>query len=351
MISNIKRLLVVLFLLAQTVFFTSCSSNTEVIIEGDQFHPANHKQYAADVQMSAKNGILYFYFPPTANDLHYQSSLCSYDSGVLKKHHEVTGKVIAFHDGYLYYTIDPEFGKQEIYCYELMSGQEQFVSSVIRDGGDYLRQEYTFVDSENVLYIQNDNVNFNYCPVNGSHYGEPGNKNETYSFDGWTYTVSDNQFHGKDIVGISETGEAVHYDEMVDRGKLSVIPCEDGLLIHGEMYGNLLYYVDGTTGSLHKLFSVPADRTVSAVTVHGNYAYLSFMRYENYDTLFPKRYDNDHLEGTYRIHLKDFSIEKISDSIYSGLFVFDDSGIYACDSECGIFKIDFDGSILMTFLE
>ena len=51
------------------------------------------------------------------------------------------------------------------------------------------------------------------------------------------------------------------------------------------------------------------------------------------------------MEGTYRISLKDYSVEKLNDNIYDGLYYFGDAYIYACDRDGGIYRLNLDGSV------
>lgn len=78
--------------------------------------------------------------------------------------------------------------------------------------------------------------------------------------------------------------------------------------------------------------------------------YYYVERYEKYGILGMTRFENDEIEGTFIINLKDLSVEKVSDKIYNGLYIFDDTGIYACDDKCNIVKLDFDGKMVGTLL-
>lgn len=61
----------------------------------------------------------------------------------------------------------------------------------------------------------------------------------------------------------------------------------------------------------------------------------NLLRYEKIDDETYKgnlRYENDEIEGTYRINLLDHAIEKISDSIYNGLFYFGGQQFFMIDN-------------------
>ena len=61
-------------------------------------------------------------------------------------------------------------------------------------------------------------------------------------------------------------------------------------------------------------------------------------------------FENDNVKGTYRINLDDYSMEKISDMIFDGMFIFDDAGIFACDENNKVYKLDFDGNVIKRLL-
>ena len=57
-----------------------------------------------------------------------------------------------------------------------------------------------------------------------------------------------------------------------------------------------------------------------------------------------------HYSGTFRIDTEDFSVEKISDYVYDGLFIFDNESIFACDTGKNIYQLDMDGRVLKTVI-
>jgi len=131
-------------------------------------------------------------------------------------------------------------------------------------------------------------------------------------------------------------------------GEKSMIPCENGLLIHNEQEGNLLYFID-EDGKLSQLFTVDCMFSNSSVTVSGSDVYLSFERFKEHGSFGMRKYDNDELEGTYRISLNDFSAEKLSSAYYDGMYIFDESGIYAT-AEGSVYYLDHDANVIATIL-
>ena len=89
----------------------------------------------------------------------------------------------------------------------------------------------------------------------------------------------------------------------------------------------------------------------SAVTVVGSDVYFSLDRWEEeYGFYQLRHFKNDTIPGTYRISLKDFSMKKISDEIYDGLYNFDDTCLYVCYKQ-NIYQIDFDGNVQKVLLK
>lgn len=125
----------------------------------------------------------------------------------------------------------------------------------------------------------------------------------------------------------------------------ALIPADGCLLIHNEGYNSLLYRIDGD-GRVAELFGLPGLCSYSAVAVVGDEVYLSVRRYEKFGDLGLLPYEDDALEGTYRIGLTDASAVKISDAVYSGLYSFDGEHLYACDGSCNVYLLDLTGTIV-----
>ena len=118
-------------------------------------------------------------------------------------------------------------------------------------------------------------------------------------------------------------------------------------------YGNLIYYIQEDGQILDVFPEFMCFSSESSINFYEHYIFVSFMRWEGWDEsgLGIKRFEDDQLAGTYRIDIRDFSIEKISDKIYSGMYIFDDSGIYTCDRDGNISKISFSGDELQLIVD
>ena len=123
-----------------------------------------------------------------------------------------------------------------------------------------------------------------------------------------------------------------------------MIPAENGLLIHNARNNDALYFID-ESGTIRCLFETDGCEVRSAITVVGSDVYFSLDRWEEeYGFYQLRHFKNDTIPGTYRISLKDFSMKKISDEIYDGLYNFDDTCLYVC-YERNIYQIDLDGNV------
>ena len=81
--------------------------------------------------------------------------------------------------------------------------------------------------------------------------------------------------------------------------------------------------------------------------------YLSFARYEKYGDKVGAlvSYQNDQLEGTYVIHLSDFSAKKLSSQFYGGIYVFDDGYVYACSKKGSVYQFNRQMKLVETILD
>ena len=97
---------------------------------------------------------------------------------------------------------------------------------------------------------------------------------------------------------------------------------------------------------------MPCEFSHSAATVVGDDAFLSVKRYQGYKyNILPQRYENDEIEGTCRINLATQTTEKVSDSIFSGLYYFGGEHIFATDEHCNITVLDLEGNVVQMVLE
>ena len=131
-----------------------------------------------------------------------------------------------------------------------------------------------------------------------------------------------------------------------------LFPATDGLILSNPGGENTLYYIY-PDGRIELMFpEIDGVGPYTALTVYGNYVFLSFKRVSGLDESKKKYefYDEDTLSGTYRIDIRDKSYVKISDTYYEGLYVFDDTGVYCTTNKGLVQKLDFDGNVVATIL-
>ena len=359
-ITKTFKVLIVLFvliLLVVTLFNSKVFDATYEPIKINEyaFHHGNHVQHESTVLMACLNNKLYFYSHQDSiwNSTGYDGFLSVFESSGIRQVYEINGNVFAILNGYVYYDQQTTEDFDRVVCsYDFVLGQESTISTISRDTLDGISSRDCLVTEAGTVFVSSvNNSRVVYYPINNTTIGDPEVQPEVYYYGANKFTVA-RDIHGNiNIVCYSSDGERHAYHDKLPEGRKTVIPCDNGLVIHNEYYGNLVYYIDGTTGELVELFTVPCDHSTSALNVHEQYVFLSFKRYADYNAIWGSRYNNDSIEGTYRINLEDYSVLKISDQIYNGMFIFDDTGIFDCNDKCNIYKVDFDGNVIMTLLE
>lgn len=319
-------------------------------ITEDGYYPANYKQNEAKVILSVTDGKLFFFprqFPAVDYRTKFDRYLSVFDDGTVRRiarfHHMRYSDVITMANGYVYYTKPALQHMTHIYSYHLLSGEESYLTTVPTLGEQYFLEDGT-------LFLAVDRDASGYYAIEGDVLRGQTSRRESYVLNGNTYTVE--EYHGmEEIVRYDKNGNPEILRDFIPYGHKSLIPCKEGLLIHNEWAGDLLYFIHGDSEEIIELYSVECVASISAVNVHNGYVYLSYKRYEKHGEFGMVRYKNDDQKGTYRIRISDGSVEKLSDKVYSALYIFDDTGIYACDDFCNTYKLDFDGNVVMILLE
>ena len=314
-------------------------------------HPANNRQHEASVWMGCDADKLNFLIRSVnsrSNQTDYHLWLSEVENTDIKKLYSLKKdrpiSIVGSSNGFLYYWEDGGLHDEDVlYCYSINNKTEIILYSGSRHG-----HKTTYFANDGSVYIplkvEHKKVP-QFLHILGDELLAVTSLKEGYKLGDRTYAV------------VSEYGDAVEriicttmngMQEELQLGLAytrSVIPCNDGLLIHNEGCTDLLYWID-KDGNINNIFSVPCMSSISAVNVCGKDVYISFMRFEKYGDYGRLRYENDTLEGTYRINLTSYTTEKINDQIFNGIYNFDDTCLYCCDEEGNIFKMNLNGEIV-----
>ena len=333
-------------------------TDAEISVEETAFHPSNDRQYNASVWMDVYNKQLYFC--PQRKEgskmTAYQNWICRFEKGNVRKLYRLNDDLMPRHrtsiltelDGNVIYVRYDPFSVCRV---NLDTNADRVLYS---DSGPDSIWLYHFVPGENDLL----------CPLPISSHNEPtflhiGSTADTkvlhetcgYKMGDAEYLVHRGYYDQAEQILCKKDG-IFQVLSLGGAERRSLIPSDHGILIHNEGWKDILYIIK-EDGTVTELFRVDCLESVTAVTVHGENVYLSLRRYQEYGPMEIGflRSENDEMEGLYRISLLDGTVEKLSDTFYDGLYVFDDSGIFACDEFCSIYKLDFNGNVINTMME
>lgn len=320
-----------------------------VKITGKQQNIANYKQQEASVILAVSDQELYFYsrmYPASQDQTKYSRWLSVFRDGSAERLVEFKNEgVLTIHNGYAYYVKGAKDKQASLNGYHLLTGETTLLATP-----QWASRQNIYYTEDGMLYIPVDQKSLVYRSVLENTLGADTLHGEEYILNGNTYQV-ENRDGKHEIVCYDRLGSERILSKEIPYGTKSLIPCKQGLLVHNQQQGDLLYLIREDTEEIIELFTVECMVSVSAVNIHEDQVFLSFKRYEKHGEFGMLRFEDDTLEGTYRIDLNTYSIQKITDSIYNGLYIFDDTGIYACDEYCNIYLLDFDGNIISVLLE
>ena len=329
---------------------------SHISFSGTYISPANNIQHQATIQLCAFDGKLYYVREKCGFTDHrpYAGWLCVFEGGevkpVIKLSHNSYLSVCGVIGEYLYYReFNGSFEEDELYCYSFQSGKLDKLSSektkethpVIREDGSLLIALSTITHKPQA-YLR---------LKGGAVVGITEEERE------WSYRLGDREYFIKDepdvlqgVVYCRDSSGEVTAVPLEWADNRSLIPLDNGLLVHNRGWRHLLYYIS-ESGEVRDLFDADCYRSNSAMTVYRDTVFFSVKRYQNggdFGASGSQSIPDDARSGTYRINLADYTMEKISDMVYTGMFIFDDTGIYACDSKNNIWKLDFDGNVVDT---
>lgn len=332
-----------------TVFPKQCTVTSDPIaIENAVYNRANDFQNGATVWMGTDHGKLFFqphYYYDASEQTRYYNYLSVFENGGATRLAKLDGVAVGMKDGYVYFSkvsgFDSVIKDEGIYCYQISSQTTSRLSDEWAAG---------FVASDGNICFISSSTNTVTKYVQGEPFSTTSQEQSEYTLGERVYTPE--TINGSETVILTDSsGASTDLGDVVGRGQKNLLLCDQGLVVHNVRNGKALYLIC-PDGNIVTLFEADCSSARSTINQYGNWIFLSFLRYrysEEADAHVP--YENDELSGTFRINLLDYSCEKISNQFYSGLYIFDDSGIYACDDNCHIYKLDFDGNITRILME
>ena len=314
---------------------------------------SNQHQQAANTWLGVYDGQLY-YLPQcndSMNETAFDGWLCVLEDGQLVKLCQPAGGVIGQSGNFLYY-YDFRYSDDSgmLYCYDLSRRRETALAetelstlalTVFAEDGSVYLPLYTRHSGEphRFLHIRGNQVlEEDAAAPEGIPLGE-----RTYT------TVGGDVSYREKVVCTDESGLTADIPLPVASNR-HLLPAGDGLLVHNEGYAQLLFRI-GPDHAVTPIFSAECMCSDSALAVTEDSAFFSLKRYAGYNDIFLRRFENDTIEGTYRISLTDFSPVKISDAIYSGLYWFGGDCLLACDEYCNVYVLNLDGSVRTTLID
>lgn len=311
-----------------------------VSIENQYNSPSNSFQNQAKVILGTSDGKLYFCTNRIAGQFDrtkYYKYISVFDNGSAERLKQVDW-FIGFSGEYAYYLSAKSGTEYNLFCYHLSTGVTTFLATVMGNA-----QSKSFFMND-IFYVPTDQTAVDYYVISGSCVQGVKEITKAYQLDSAEFAIVEDEYRlqcDNDIVSSVSIGI-----------EASIIPCEYGLLIHNSYGGNqILYLIEKGSGRIVDLFSYTCVGSESAVAIYKDAVYLSVVCYEKVGDLSLVDPQSVSLQGTYRISLTNYTSEKLSEHIYNGMYIFDDTGIYVIDDKCHIYKVDFEGNLIMTLLE
>lgn len=323
-------------------------------VEDDGTHPANALQSNATTAVWADQGKLYLYLQKTSFlDLNRHSfALTQVDTQGSRIVRRDDGEIIplGLSNGYFYfYLYDfPQSARETAYALRLADGETCELPNVA-DWGYSCLSAYRAGDDSFTL------VDDSHSKTVAIRVFEDSAETVTYQPRtpcGALTLCTDNAKGSKTVYAQDGQGKRKTILKITHCDRIDLFPAQSGVLAYARNCTTPLYWID-PSGTVKELFSYVGMSTKTAMNLVGNDVYLSFLRYKGYGKKWdaPVRFPNDEKEGTYVIHLDDFSVEKLSDQVYNGLYVFNDGYLYACTERGSVYQFDREWKLVKTILD
>lgn len=315
------------------------------------FHPGNHFQReTCPIDLFVWNNTLYASFSDSNGKPQYRKTLCQIKDGMLVPVKNYSREVIGESNGYVYFwelsKMDPYDQNDRIMhlsCLDLRENHFYWLPSV-----EVSPLYFDVVDENGLLYMMDGDFPEKHFILKDGRILDSV-QTDFYRLGENRYYI--NEYYGRlDLIRQSPAGdeETIKYGHLWE---MFFYPCENGLLVHKTFGTELLSYIpEDTQEPVPLLECLPYAYCVA--NVHNGYVYVSMERRAGWNAFREQsfRTKDETFFGTYRISLEDYSMERLSDEVYRGLYIFDDTGIYAVQ-DSRVCKLDFDGNEIMTILE
>lgn len=369
-----KLLLAIIWILFSLIL-TACKTDMPVVnsipvtVKSDCSRFSNIRQDNTDIQMQAIGDSLYVYVPASGNNTEY-AVYRFHEKGVSKlenmlmlhRHRPLwNDSVVGFCNGYMYMIRHPGKDnetsyplKAELIGYDLIAGTSETLIATEKaadlrvemgeNGELFVRTNEILNDTDSQSRIIHKNM---LLPDETS---EPRNVRT-----GSTAEILCNYNSESEMLSEDQLKSALASLTAIglENNGCVMYPREDGLLLHMRKSRIPLCFVS-SDGEVCPLIEYECLSSSSSFNYFGDVGFLSFVRYEKWDSTwgyFLEPYEDDSISGTYRIDLTDFAMEKISDKYYNGIFIFDESNLFVCDPNGGVYQMNHSGDLEATLIE
>lgn len=322
------------------------------------YNAFNNLQISKDscVLMTSLDNKLYLYFRQGyGNNKQFQNKLTVFENGELVEVSAIDMEVLAFVGEYMYGYRSDNQGSCTIYAYNIETGCKTELVTLDSTicwnayiSGSYFDMSGAYYLPDRATKDENGHIADYFKIEKDSAVPLYSHRNE-YRLQGRVYYEDVNYYSS--TVYCQEDGKAAAALDISD-GYPFMIPIDQGLLIYVADYystpAECLYFITEESADPVCLFTERDHSYSTAINMYNENVYISIGRVSS-DGFVAIPFDP--VNGTYRINLEDRSVKKLSEKVYSGLFIFDNSGIFACDMDSNVYKLDFDGNIDALLLE
>ena len=311
----------------------------EAVAVSDRFLLANTHQRGSGRFLGAAEHIIYCAEQNSLSCLEGSSfSPLSTESDSLLANHLPVG----FSGGLYYFwrnDLDDPSLEKELCCYSFRE-KKALPAGIILEKGE---RSVEFFTPDGALHISIHGPKKRFYVLNQGAVVEEESEQDSYLLGELQFRLKHHEGKASELFRVSQGGEQQVDLPWADERYL--LPVEDGFILCNEGGEHLLYYLS-PSGEVNELFSIPCMVSQSAITVSGDYVFLSVERWEKSGTFGMLHYEDDQTQGCYRINWKTGEATRLSGDIYTGLFVFHEDYLIGCDENRNTVWLDHDFRVL-----